>query len=63
MTTFTLTIDTDNDAFTDPPEGRDRVELADILRRLADSIESTYDATGTVRDTNGNTVGRWHWAD
>ena len=63
MTTFTLNIDTDNAAFMDEPDGRGRVELADILRRLAERIESTYAVSGPIRDTNGTTVGRYDWAD
>jgi hypothetical protein len=49
---FTVTIETDNDAFTPDP----RPELARILRRVADHIEAGLDA-GTLADINGNTVG------
>lgn len=58
MTTFTLTIDTANDAFADDAGP---TELARILRKLADGLGDLLDldeADGTrVRDVNGNTVG------
>ena len=60
MSTFTLTIDTDNDAFAD---GARLAEVAEILRKLAAQIE--YDASpdecsgAALRDANGNVVGGW----
>lgn len=51
---FTLTIETGNAAFGDDPTS----EVAAILTKLARQI-SYQDQTDTVRDTNGNTVGRW----
>jgi hypothetical protein len=51
---FTLTIDTGNAVFADDP----RPELARILESLAVRLPDANDS-GTVRDSNGNTVGRW----
>lgn len=55
---FRLTVRCDNDAFT-PGAGR---ELARILRETASQIEDETDrdlwAYRTVRDVNGNDVGR-----
>lgn len=58
---FTLTIETDNAAFE---EAGTTSEVARILRRLAEELESPYlhgaaSAGDPVRDINGNTVGRW----
>lgn len=59
MDTFVVSIGTDNDAFANAPG----IELARILRSLADCIDGAdvatviaYDAFG-LRDVNGNTVG------
>jgi len=58
--TFTITIDTDNAAFDDGERGS---ETARILRAIASHIdgepvaEPTFYAT--IRDSNGNDVGRW----
>lgn len=50
---MTITIKTDNAAFEDKG-----VELARILRRLADAMESTNgEYNGKLIDVNGNTVG------
>lgn len=59
MNTFTLYIDTVNDAFLD---ANLQPELARILRKLADTLEGEeYDSSnsGRLRDINGNTVGSW----
>lgn len=59
MSTFSLTINTDNAAFDDDDAGP---ELARILRRLADTLDARIDArwnTGNVMDANGNNVGAW----
>lgn len=62
--TFTLTIDCDNAAFEDNPAS----EIRRIVRKLGESqalyaidpSDRRYGANeGTVRDGNGNTVGRW----
>ena len=54
--TFQLYIDTDNAAF-DPPEP----ELARLLRKVADRVESGETITHylTIFDANGNDVGRF----
>lgn len=58
MTTFTVKFDTDNAAFADG--GRD-AEIVRILRAIADRVEREgcsgfYE---TIRDINGNDVGRF----
>lgn len=56
---FTLTIDMDNAAFEDGPT----LEVARILAALAGRLgydgNEWLDDEGSVRDTNGNTVGGW----
>ena len=63
---FTLTIETDSDAFTAEEEYRpgDNAqaranEIARILGRITNAIQTGGRTDGTVRDTNGNTVGNW----
>ena len=54
-----IRIGMENAAFSDGNEG---AELARILRKLADRIESAGDAPRcfeNIRDVNGNTVGRY----
>ena len=52
---FTLTIATDNAAFTDDPTA----ETARILRCLADRLEgASPDEDYPLRDLNGNRVGK-----
>lgn len=60
MYVMTLRLTTDNDAFA-VSRG---AELARILRRLAEVVEYGIgsDAGGTLRDFNGNTVGRWSYS-
>ena len=56
---FIIRIDMVNAAFVDGNEG---AELARILRKLADSIESAGEAPRcfeNIRDVNGNTVGQY----
>lgn len=55
---FTLTIELGNDAMQAGPD------VAAALRAVADRIESDLlaasdEGRGTIRDANGNTVGRW----
>lgn len=68
--TFTVTIATDNAAFTDeetdaPAPAR---EVARILRELANRLEAYgvggpeyLDNTGPLTDAYGNVVGRWEY--
>lgn len=57
---FTLRIETDNAAFGN--NGDDcRAEVARILRTLATAVYT--DASGSVRDINGNMVGQWSLDD
>ena len=63
---FKLTIDCGNDAFTDPRDGTVTTdsaasELARILREIADRIDNgiDYGWYQTIRDVNGNDVGRY----
>lgn len=58
---FTLQIETTGDAFDADGSGQDRDELARILRDVADRVED-WQTDGSVRDVNGNTVGRWTWS-
>jgi hypothetical protein len=53
---FTVKIETGNAAF----EPRPHDEIARILRELADRIEAGK-FTRSLRDANGNTVGRVEW--
>lgn len=64
---FLLEMKTDNAAFDTLDEdeqfqGVDGAEVATILRDLADRIDDTRLAkgrTGSLADSNGNTVGSW----
>jgi len=49
---FTLSIETDNDAFTNGEE------IARILKEVAIQLENGKEF-GTLRDVNGNKVGNW----
>lgn len=58
---FRLKIETDGAAFNT------QVEVARILREVADSVEEwgayeRVDYRGEIRDINGNTVGTWRYA-
>jgi hypothetical protein len=60
---FTMSIDMDNAAFDEDQEPgyAERPELARILRVQADRLEAGEYYTGhsqTIRDVNGNDVGR-----
>jgi hypothetical protein len=55
---FVLSLTTDNDAFQPEPA----LELAVILRKIADQIEAgdrDIHCYQTIFDTNGNDVGRY----
>jgi hypothetical protein len=57
---FTLEIQMDNAAFDLEPGGQASEELSKILRRCAsDTRWAVKGDVGNLRDTNGNTVGRW----
>lgn len=51
---FKLTIEMGNEAFADDPNE----ELARLLERAAKRLRDGY-AEDTLRDANGNTVGKW----
>jgi len=54
---FTLTIELGNDGMQDPADvGHALDEIANEL------IERRFAVSGTVRDVNGNTVGRWEFS-
>lgn len=55
---FELRIDTGNAAFEDAPG----VELARLLREIADQVEGSP-VPRAVRDANGNQVGAWRLTD
>jgi hypothetical protein len=56
--TFTLEIDTNNDAFQHAPW----FEVARILDRLSAHLKHVIaTGEGTLKDTNGNTVGKWRF--
>ena len=52
---FKLKIETGSNSFSDDCN----LELARILRELANRLEFDGDASRSIKDTNGNTVGRW----
>ena len=54
----TIKINTDNAAFDDEAGGAK--EVAHILRKVAQTLDSAYlfNGIGTIRDTNGNTCGK-----
>lgn len=56
-THFVVTFSTGNDAFLSP------YEVNAVLERLANKMREGISpgASGTVQDTNGNTIGSWHW--
>ena len=59
--TFRLTIHTENEAFTSGPAGCERnAETARILRDVANALDqgAEYCYYVTLRDINGNDVGR-----
>ncbi len=60
---FTLTIKTDNAAFSnDDGEDSDdakRAECARILREVADLLDNGSQESAGVYDVNGNKVGKW----
>lgn len=59
MSNFTLTIDTENAAFGDSQLDAE-AEVARILRVVAGRLDEAFWADdGTLRDANGNTVGRF----
>jgi len=57
---FTLTISTENAAFEDCGFGCQEIEVARILREVADQVEAGKDFSmfRTLFDINGNDVGR-----
>jgi len=59
---FAIFIETGNAAFSDEPG---ELEIARILQGIAtDLVDMCGDCPTTpqpIRDSNGNTVGNWHW--
>ena len=51
---------TDNAAFQD-----NAFEVASVLEKLAEQLddEPSADDSGTIRDSNGNTIGGWTWSE
>jgi hypothetical protein len=56
---LTVKFETTNAAFCD---GNASAECARILRNIAARIENTRDGSGTVKDSNGNSIGHWSLA-
>ena len=57
---FTLRIETDNAAFEDDP----REQIIQILIQAQIQVhDHYYDKSGSLRDSNGNTVGEWKLTD
>ena len=57
---FTLTIETDNEAFSADPGA----EIARIMQTVGHALinaPSRVDTCGKLRDINGNTVGKWEY--
>ena len=48
---FEVALELGNDAMQAGPD------VARVLREIADRIENDFEARGTIRDANGNTVG------
>lgn len=61
MTTFRLTIDTDNAAFLDADGNPDTNELSHLLRKVSREVEAPHGHTRSILDHNGNRVGSWKW--
>lgn len=61
MTTFSLTIEMDNDAFGEYPEE----ELQRLLSKARQQVGlgALAGDTGTLMDINGNSVGTWEVTD
>lgn len=57
MAKMVISFDMDNDAFFHPI-GDAAPELDRIFQRISDSVWEG-NVEGRIRDTNGNTVGRW----
>lgn len=61
MSTFTLTVNTDNAAF-EPQPGQELWRILSTLgRRVVDESPAGFEHP--IRDTNGNTVGTWTWTE
>jgi hypothetical protein len=58
MAKFKVEIKTDNAAFGDNPE----IELSRILELLAEEVADGACETYSIRDVNGNTVGKATWS-
>ena len=50
-----IEFNTDNAAFSDDLE----METVAILERITNTIKEGFRRDGTIRDTNGNTIGSW----
>jgi len=65
MARFTIEIDTDNAAFGDetPNGGMERaLELARILRTVANDLETVNASRTALHDVNGNVCGSTKWS-
>jgi hypothetical protein len=61
--TVTITVDTDNATFAHPEYDELRNILTRAVNRIATDTNdpTTLGGNATLRDSNGNTVGRYKW--
>lgn len=59
MAKFTLTIDMSNDDFGTDPHKEVAKQLRNVADRLSNDFTLTHGDSGSIKDTNGNTVGEW----
>lgn len=62
--TVTITVDTDNDAFTSPEYDELRNILVRAVNRIATDANdpTTIGGNAALLDSNGNTVGEYNWS-
>ena len=56
---FVMSIDMDDDELADDPSALARI-VTHVAARLHDEVSDESARTGNVRDSNGNTVGRYN---
>ena len=58
---FKIEFSTDNAAFDESDGYQAEREIRDILHKIAYYVTHHGDKSGMVRDSNGNTIGKWEW--